>query len=457
MTLPVVSPSDREIADLCLAADGLLDDQVAGATVGPTRAGHRARLRVSPALAEQAVAAGGLVIADAESVPVVELSDLSQVEDGTGDTVVLAGTARAGSGVATGIGQRLRLSRSDTSTAGNQRPDVVVLARPPLPGDIEQLADEHAGSLTIVTSISAPTPDGVPAAAMLRLAQSAAARLTARGVDARLVTATLTWRDRDSDTNLAQAVADGLGASSLTFLQAGAEDPDSPWARTLAWLDAGALPGLDSTGPELDDATRAELLRWRPPRDRRGLVVFFTGLSGAGKSTLARALADHLTETGDRTVSLLDGDEVRRMLSAGLGFGAEGRHQNVSRIGYVAAEVARHGGVAICAPIAPYERSRAVARDLVTHAGGDFVLVHVATSLADCEARDVKGLYARARSGEIAEFTGISDPYEIPIDPELRVQTAGRDVTESLADVLSHLTLGGWLPGADQPTRDRRR
>jgi sulfate adenylyltransferase len=173
-------------------------------------------------------------------------------------------------------------------------------------------------------------------------------------------------------------------------------------------------------------------------------VVFFTGLSGAGKSTLARMLSDHLLATGERSITVLDGDHVRRLLSAGLGFGPAGRDQNVRRIGFVAAEVARHGGVAICAPIAPYEQSRTAARRMVEQVG-DFVLVHVATSLADCEARDVKGLYARARAGELSEFTGISDPYEVPADAELRIETAGRTPSESLEQVLSYLRTGGWL------------
>lgn len=174
----------------------------------------------------------------------------------------------------------------------------------------------------------------------------------------------------------------------------------------------------------------------RPPPDEQGLVVFFTGLSGSGKSTIARALVDHLLERGERTVTSLDGDVVRRHLSAGLTFSREDRETNIRRIGWVAAEIARHGGVAVCSPIAPFDETRQDVRRMVTDAGGRCVLVHVATPLAECERRDRKGLYAKARRGEITEFTGISSPYEEPADADLRLDTTGRSVAECLEEVL---------------------
>jgi sulfate adenylyltransferase len=188
----------------------------------------------------------------------------------------------------------------------------------------------------------------------------------------------------------------------------------------------------------------AELRRARPPRSARGLVVFCTGLSGSGKSTLARDLRDALLERGDRTVSLLDGDLVRRLLSSGLTFSREDRDLNILRIGYVATEVARHGGIAICAPIAPYAAARAAVRRMVTEAG-DFLLVHVATPLEVCEARDRKGLYAKARAGIIGSFTGISDPYEEPNDADLVIDTSSVSRQDAVATVLGQLTRGGWL------------
>lgn len=164
-----------------------------------------------------------------------------------------------------------------------------------------------------------------------------------------------------------------------------------------------------------------KILRERHPAQAvRGFALFFTGLSGAGKSTLAQAVVAQLLERTSRSVTVLDGDEVRKHLSHGLGFSREDRHANVTRIGYVASEIVRHGGIAVCAPIAPYAQSRAQARELV-EAHGDFIEIHVATALEVCEARDRKGLYAQARAGAIAQFTGISDPYEEPAHPELRV------------------------------------
>jgi sulfate adenylyltransferase len=176
----------------------------------------------------------------------------------------------------------------------------------------------------------------------------------------------------------------------------------------------------------------------------RGVVVFCTGLSGSGKSTLARDLRDALLERGDRTVSLLDGDLVRRLLSAGLTFSRADRDLNVARIGYVATEIARHGGVAICAPIAPYAAARAGVRAMVSEAG-DFVLVHVSTPLEVCEARDRKGLYAQARAGIIGSFTGISDPYEEPADADLAIDTSVLTRQQAVAAVMDHLTRGGWI------------
>lgn len=182
-----------------------------------------------------------------------------------------------------------------------------------------------------------------------------------------------------------------------------------------------------------------------PPPHQQGIVVFFTGLSGSGKSTLARRLRDVILERGDRTVTLLDGDVVRRLLSAGLGFSKADREANVTRIGFVAAEVARHGGLAICAPIAPYAATRARVRRMVTEAGGAFVLVHVATPLDECERRDRKGLYAKARAGLITGFTGISDPYEEPTDADLRLDTSLLGVDEAVGAVVDLLTTRGWL------------
>ena len=168
----------------------------------------------------------------------------------------------------------------------------------------------------------------------------------------------------------------------------------------------------------------AELRRTHPPRDQQGFTVFFTGLSGSGKSTIANALMSKLMEIGGRRITLLDGDIVRKNLSSELGFSKEHRDLNIQRIGFVASEITKNGGIAICAPIAPYTHTRRAVRELIEPLGG-FIEIHVATSLEECEKRDRKGLYALARAGKIKEFTGISDPYETPENAEMVIDTVG--------------------------------
>ena len=187
--------------------------------------------------------------------------------------------------------------------------------------------------------------------------------------------------------------------------------------RVVAAYAPGDVLGVTGEG-ELPDASPRSSTRTSRAPTSVASCVFFTGLSGSGKSTLARALHDLILEDGRRTVTSLDGDVVRRNLSAGLTFSKEDRETNIRRIGWVAAEIARHRGIAICSPIAPFDATRKQVRAMVEDAGGEFVLVHVATPLEECERRDRKGLYAKARRGEIPEFTGISSPYEEPEDAD---------------------------------------
>ena len=235
----------------------------------------------------------------------------------------------------------------------------------------------------------------------------------------------------------------------LALIEPGAEQDELTASELGALLDSGAEVPVWLAPPSV----ARELRRARPPRAERGLAIFFTGLSGSGKSTIARGLAEALTERGDRTVSLLDGDHVRRLLSAGLTFSRADRDLNIARIGYVAAEVARHGGIAICAPIAPYDATRkavrAAARRMVTEVG-DFLLVYVSTPVDVCAARDRKGLYAKARAGLITGFTGVSDPYEEPRDADLVLDTSVMTRQEAVDAVLKLLTTGGWLAGPDK-------
>ena len=198
-----------------------------------------------------------------------------------------------------------------------------------------------------------------------------------------------------------------------------------------------------------------DLRKAYPPRSRQGFTLFFTGLSGSGKSTLAKIIYAKLVEAGGRPVTLLDGDIVRLHLSSELGFSKEHRYMNVNRIGYVASEITKNRGVAICAPIAPYTAMRRSVREMIEPHGA-FIEIHVATPLETCEARDRKGLYAKARSGEIPEFTGISDPYEIPEHPELRVDTTGLTPMEAAQDIYLYLLREGYLDTA-MPARNNDR
>jgi len=188
----------------------------------------------------------------------------------------------------------------------------------------------------------------------------------------------------------------------------------------------------------------AELRRTHPPRHKQGFTIFFTGLSGSGKSTIANALMAKLMEIGGRPISLLDGDIARKNLSSELGFSREHRNLNVTRIGYVASEITKNGGIAICAPIAPYTSTRRIVRDTISPVGG-FLEIHVSTSLEVCEGRDRKGLYAKARAGIIKEFTGISDPYEDPENAELVIDTVNVSPDEAAHRILVKLEAMGYI------------
>ncbi len=376
----------RAVLDLLrLAAEDLLDPSLALALV--------------PAEVLANAAGGGVIVEDAEGVPVAEL---------------VAGERAAGSGVAVrALGEGL----------GEELDDVAGSLLVPVAGpltraevlDARYRAEARGAELTWLVLTGAGT-EAFPARALLR-----AVRALAGPGEHVLALPVPLLGDRGADERVLRDVAARLGAVAA---DRGRPRPAAAGAVHPAF--AGALPARD-----------------------RGVTVFFTGLSGSGKSTLARALAARL-EDADRTVTLLDGDEVRRLLSAGLGFTAADIATNIARIAFVAAEVTRHGGVAVCAPIAPFAAVRADARARVA-AVGDFVLVHVATPLVECERRDRKGLYARARAGEIPDFVGIDVPYEVPEDADVRIDTSGRAVQECLDEVWAFLEQRGHLT---RPARD---
>ncbi|MFL6024840.1 MAG: adenylyl-sulfate kinase [Marmoricola sp.] len=261
--------------------------------------------------------------------------------------------------------------------------------------------------VVLLAFVGSGTPQQISPVGLVRASLAAAELLG----NAYVVAATLAAHgDSEADHELGQRVAANYASGEI-----------------LAVPGAGDLPAEIALIVEADQP------------EEPGVVVFFTGLSGSGKSTLAQALLDLILEAGQRTVTSLDGDVVRRNLSAGLTFSREDRETNIRRIGWVAAEVARHRGIAICSPIAPFDETRQQVRAMVEAAGAEFVLVHVATPLEECERRDRKGLYAKARAGEIPEFTGISSPYEEPQDASVRVDTTGRTIEDALGDVLAAL------------------
>ncbi len=188
----------------------------------------------------------------------------------------------------------------------------------------------------------------------------------------------------------------------------------------------------------------AELKKAYPSPDKQGFTVFLTGLPGAGKSTIAKVLYSRFLEMGDRPVTLLDGDIVRQNLSSQLSFSKEHRDINVRRIGFVASEITKNGGIAICAPIAPYNATRAeIRKNIETHGG--FIEVHVSTPIEECEKRDRKGMYAKARAGMIKGFTGVDDPYEFPESSEVRIDTTDLRPDEAAQEILLLLGQKGYI------------
>jgi len=417
---------------------------------------------LAPAVAEHALATGGVRLVDEEGATIAALVDLVAAPPARsagvdpaatppGAHLVLTGIPTPAGPIASGAFRALHRSPADVTaelashTNGKKPPVGVVLDRPLLAAEVDHLAGQaHARAvLLLARTLDAGRagrppdpgePPPVPGDVLVRTAVATARRLP----EALVVAVPLAPRDTPAeDAAIARTVLHAYGAEPVSWPSTGM----TSWPAVREALERDDEAALQAA---VDPDTLAVLRLWRPPRGRRGLTVFFTGLSGSGKSTVARALVDRLHET-DRTVTVLDGDVARRMLSAGLTFSREDRDRNIERIGWVAAEVNRHGGVAVCAPIAPFASTRDPVRRLV-RATGDLVLVWISTPLAECERRDRKGLYARARRGEIPDFTGISSPYEPPTDADLVIDTTHLEVAEAVQQVWDHLVAGGWLP-----------
>ncbi|HSR83883.1 MAG TPA: adenylyl-sulfate kinase [Streptosporangiaceae bacterium] len=438
-----------------------------------------------------------ILLADPEGTPIAVMTVDERTDLGdTGDLVRLAGPVAANRPPEHGPFRRLMVSPAAAQTELGDRPALAFATRGPLTsrqiGQVRHLAGQLKARVLILPLVSGHAAVvGSPQA----LIRSVLAAMPSLPADSMVVPVPLPSHadasagvaERARDAALMARVAAAYGATHLMVdgavpttadvpagadLAAGAVIPMLPggdWAydpaaevwRPHALIDAGTeredlsadqLGDLLDAGSEIPSwvvpaAVARELRRVRKPRSERGLVLFLTGLSGSGKSTIARDLADVLAERSDRQVSLLDGDLVRQLLSAGLSFSRADRDLNIARIGFVAAEIARHGGIAICAPIAPFAAARGQVRQMVSEVG-DFFLIYVATPVEVCEARDRKGLYAKARAGLISQFTGVSDPYEEPADAELIIDTSVLSRPEAVQAVLAMLTSGGWL--ADQ-------
>src|SRR6516165_4756132 len=374
--------------------------------------------------------------------------------------VRLAGTVSAFREPEHGPFRQLRQLPAQVRAELGDGPVLAFATRRPLSGrqigQLRHFAGQLRARLLLLPLVSGPAEVVVRPEALVRAVSAAAKHLPPGTL---LVPVPLAPRDTTAtrETAIRAVVAAAYGATHLLVDERDADRgrpgfddvrietpiplmPGGEWAfdraaevwRPLALIEPGTEQS-DLAAGELEDlldrgenvpawfappGVTAELRRARPPRRQRGVVVFFTGLSGSGKSTIARALRDALAERGDRTVSLLDGDLVRQLLSAGLTFSRADRDLNIARIGYVATEVARHGGIAICAPIAPYEAARAQVRRMVSEVG-DFLLIH--------------------------HFTGISDPYEEPRNADLTIDTSVMSRHEAVEAVLGLLTTGGWL------------
>ena len=406
--VPQHCPSPRELDDLELLTHG------AFGLTGFEGLGGLVTLTVPTEVAAAARDAGALELVDPEGLPLARVETVSTYD--AGDRTGVSGPVTALTHHEFGAFRRLYLSPAQVSAAYDASTLTVPVAGPLTDQDLDTIRSTADGRRVLLLALTGTgTPEGLSAPGLVRATLAAAALL----IDAEVVAVPLASRgDAEADHLLGQRVVAAYAPGDV-----------------LGVTGEGDLPG------EVADVVDAD----RPGPDEQGLVLFFTGLSGSGKSTLARALHDVVLEQGDRTVTSLDGDVVRRNLSAGLTFSKADRETNIRRIGWVAAEISRHGGVAICSPIAPFDETRRQVRAMVEEAGGAFVLVHVATPLEECERRDRKGLYAKARRGEIPEFTGISSPYEEPEDALVRVDTTGRTIEDALADVLAPLYEAGYL------------
>jgi sulfate adenylyltransferase len=415
---PQWTPDSRELDDLELLGMGLLAPHTG---FGRPDGNHAVlTLTVDASIAEQALAAGTLDLLDPEGLTLatVSVTDTYPIDDQTAGVVADVGDVEAREH---GPFRRYHLPPPSLHAYDPAATTAVVVRRPLTTRDLEDIREAAQGRRVLLLAFAGTgSPQGVTAPALVRSALAAA-----KALDAAVV---------------AVSAADHGDPVTDDFVE-----------RSVATSYASETLRLGTPRGELPADIAGIVARDQPPPEDRGLVLFFTGLSGSGKSTLARAVLDELLERGDRTVTSLDGDVVRHLLSRGLGFSREDRETNIVRIGFVASEIARHGGVAICSPIAPFAATRARVRAMTGQVGGEFVLIYVSTPLEECERRDRKGLYARARAGLIPDFTGISSPYEEPSDAHLVIDTSNRTIADCADEIMAYLTEQGWLSRDPSP------
>ena len=504
-SLPSLTLDERQLGDLELILSGafaplrgfLTRADLAAVEASATLAdGTPWPVPVTLETGADAVAADAdrVLLADPEGTPlaVLTITERTAVPDAA-ERVMLAGPVTAHRPAEHGSFRRLMISPERARAELGDGPVLAFATRAPVGGrqigQLKHLAGRLGAKLLLLPLVAGPAEVVGQPEALIRAVLAAAKSLPSGTL---LVPVPLAPRKGTDPERELAAVATVAAAHGATHLMAdgrrarhpagvAADDagpvpslpgtpipvlPSGDWAydpraevwRPLSLIEAGTeiedltpdqLADMLDTGAEIpswyaSQTVAAELRHARPPRSERGFVLFLTGLSGSGKSTIARDLRDQLAERGDRRVSLLDGDLVRSLLSAGLTFSRADRDLNIARIGYVAAEIAKHGGIAICAPIAPFAAARDRVREMVSEVG-DFLLIHVATPVEVCEQRDRKGLYAKARAGLIKQFTGVSDPYEEPTDAALVIDTSVISREQATEAIMAMLTTGGWL------------
>lgn len=411
IVLPQFAPSRREVDDIELLRMGSLAP-FTGFGDGP----DDVSLIAPDDVAESAKQAGALEIVDTQGVPLAVLTVEGTYDAGQGATGLI-GPIRSLPGIIGRPFGDLYVPPSETRTSMPSNCLTVPIQAPLTTDDVAAIDKVAAGRpILLIVLAGEGAPHHLSAHGLIRACLATVPSLS----DARIIAAPIAARDRhDADRAFFERAVRHYAPGSDLF-----------------WPE-----GEGSISPDVQDIVDQD----RPHGIDQGLVIFFTGLSGSGKSTLAQALRDRILEHGIRAASLLDGDDVRRTLSAGLGFSPQDRETNIERIGWVAAEIGRNGGLAICSFIAPYDRTRRKARAMAECVGADFVLVHVSTPLEVCEKRDRKGLYAKARRGEVKEFTGISSAYEVPQDADIVIDTSEPTLETALTEILDVLTARGYF------------